>query len=193
MSAALFEGLRSLLLPCSLTLILPIAAIALGPRRPVPAALTGGAGAVTAMWLRAAGITPGARWVAIALAVLTLGVIAIWWRAPERQTGRRVLVALVPGFLAGWLWQPCVGEVLGDILQRAATRSAPSALLLMSYALGVLLPAFAMALARVAFGDPPRMRIVLRALGTVVLAGFSLMVILGVESQVLGWLVVLST
>lgn len=193
MIPAFVEGLRSSVLPCSLTLIVPIVAVAVASRkRPVVAVAVATIGAIVAMWARAAGLAPGGRWVGAILALLTLAVVVVWWRWPGLSPGPGLLIAFVPGAIAGWLWQPCVGTVLGGILESAGERTAASVFSMGSYAVGVLVPAFAIALVRVAVGDPPRWSRPLQAAGRIVLAVVALAVLFGLDNRVVSWLVALS-
>ncbi len=192
MIPAFVEGLRSSVLPCSLTLIVPIAAVALASRkRPVVAVTVATIGALVTMWIRAAGLVSGGRATAIVLAVLTIGV-ATWWLLPGSSPGADALVALIPGALAGWLWQPCVGEVLGGILAAAGRRAVSSVPMLAAYSVGVLIAAFLIALARVALGDPRRLTRVLRVAGSILALALAALVLVRLDSRVVSWLVELS-
>ena len=49
------------------------------------------------------------------------------------------------GALAGWLWRPCVGPKLGEILNMIDTEGARTLGLMLIYMLGALLPALLLA------------------------------------------------
>jgi len=189
---AFVEGLRSTVLPCSLTLIVPVVAVALAARRPTTATITAVLAALATMWVRAAGLVPGpaTRWVAVILALFALAVFGAWIRTDARAY---TWLAVLPGALAGWIWQPCVGRVLGDILQAAGERTPSSVLLLGAYALGVLIPAFAVALARASLGDPPRLRRALRVTGSAIGVFVAGVVLAGQDGRVIGWLARISS
>jgi cytochrome c biogenesis protein CcdA len=189
---AFVEGLRSTVLPCSLTLIVPVVAVALAARRPTTATISAVLATLAAMWVRAAGLVPvpATRWVAVILALFALAMFGAWIRSDTRAY---TWLAVIPGALAGWIWQPCVGRVLGDILQAAGERTPSSVLLLGAYALGVLIPAFAVALARVSLGDPPRLRRALRVAGAAIGILVAGVVFAGQDGRVIGWLARISS
>ena len=193
MIPAVTEGVRSSVLPCSLTLIVPVVAVALAAwKRPVLTVLIAAVGALVPMWVRAAGFPPGGRWMAVVLAVLTLGVFAVWGLLRGLPSAVGVSAALIPGGLAGWVWQPCVGQTLGEILQAAGEGDLSSAVLLAGYLAGVLLPALVVVLSRVALGEHARLLRRLQALGTILGIGVAVLVVLGLESRVAGWLAAMS-
>jgi len=190
--AAFVEGVRSTVLLCSLTLSVPVVAVALAARRrPVTGFLAAILAALGSMWVRAASLVPGpaTRWVAVVLALFALAVFGAWIR---RDVHTSTWLAIIPGALAGWIWQPCVGRVLGDILQAAGERSLWSVFLLGSYAVGVAIPAFVVALARVTLGDPPWLRRGVNVAGSVIGAAVAALVLLELDMRVVGWLATVS-
>jgi cytochrome c biogenesis protein CcdA len=184
---ATLEGLRSSVLPCSVVLILLVGAVALGSRRmPVFSTVAAWMGAVVAIWARASGAVDASRWIGLGLALLTVGVAAVWVLAAEVPTVSEVTLAFFPGALAGWLWQPCVGEALGEILQQAERQEVSSVVSLGFYVAGILTPVAVLALLlTVAKGRAVRLR---TTTGAALAALVAVLVLGGWESQVLGWL-----
>lgn len=191
MSSAFVEGVQSIALPCSLMLIVPVLAVALAVGgRPIIATSTAVGGAVAAMWLRAAGLVPATLATAgpVGLSLLMLGIMVLWLRRGAAVGTGVAFLGLGPGLLAGWIWRPCVGTALGEVLGRAAERSPGSVIGLAVYALGVLLPVLALALARVAVGRDLQPR-PLAISGAVLGGATAALVVSGLDDRVIGWLV----
>jgi cytochrome c biogenesis protein CcdA len=189
---AFVEGLRASVSPCSLVLIVSIVAVALAVRDgSVFAVVVAGGVAVVTSWSRAAGLAPSGRWAVVLLALLTVSVAGLWWRSNSSPRWARLCVAVIPGALAGCVWQPCVGEVLGEILEGAASRTAASVFLLAAYLFGVIVPALVVALVLKAVNAPRVVRIG-RTVGSMVLMAMGVLVLLGLDNRVLGWLAAVS-
>jgi hypothetical protein len=186
------EGVRSVVLPCSFALVLPVIAVALAsPRRPGLAVTMAGAAVVAAAWVHAAGLLTGAAVsvVSAVLAVLSIGVAVVWLR--RRVTAAfGIGLATLPGIFGAWIWQPCVGNELGAILQAVGERAPASLLPLGAYTAGLLLPAYAVVLARIATGD--RQRPLLSTSGAVIAAVMALLVLSGLDDRIVGWLAAMS-
>lgn len=163
--ATFLEGVESITLACTIIILLPVLALAMAARRGRPQIV--GAylvGASMLMWGRAARIweveSTGTIAVAIGAAIAASFVLVA--TTPD-QTTRRIAalrlpaMGLVGGAIAGWLWEPCVGEQFAEILNNAdanqgfGTRLQSFALMLV-YVAGTLLPAILFA--AVAYAAP---------------------------------------
>ena len=145
----LVEGIDASAQPCTLAMVLPVVAVVLAAGR---RALVGWVGFVLGcsviFWARAAGHWELSRsgvmqWVVAALAVAAFGAVSL------RRRGELDLTfggAVVAGGLAGWLWRPCVGERLGDILNNASDDSVRTLALTSVYVTGVTIVALGAAL-----------------------------------------------
>lgn len=191
MITAVGEGIRSAVLPCSLALLLPASAVVLAARHHPLVALGGFSGAATLMmWLRATGFLALST---IPLGTTLLGIVAVGAMAAFLARHAPNLLgtaglALGPGAMAGWIWQPCVGLALGRILDRAGSGSVLALAELTAYALGVVLPAAAIALARVALGDSESPRRAVTVAGAALGIGIGILVVTGIHQEVVGWL-----
>ena len=144
------EGLRVVTWACTLTLLVPGLALMLVARR-CRATVAGYyvVGAAFLGWAQAA----GHWWVAArGMAVVIAGFVAAAtyaaaWKASGHSSPFATGAGLVGGALAGWMWRPCVGERLGDILNDAAGNGARSLGLLFVYLTGALLPVILLAVA----------------------------------------------
>ena len=88
----------------------------------------------------------GVGWEQWAIAgVIVSAFAAVWvrsWRGLDLTFGGGLIV----GLFAGWLWRPCVGERLADILNNAPTEGARTLALTPLYVSGVALVALGMSL-----------------------------------------------
>lgn len=144
------EGLRVVTWACTLTVLVPGLALMLVARRcRATVATYYVVGATFLAWAQAAGHWwVAARGVALVIAgLVAAGTYAAAWRAPGHSSPFATGAGLVGGALAGWLWRPCVGERLGDILNDAATEGPRTLGLLLVYLTGVLLPVILVAVA----------------------------------------------
>ena len=102
---------------------------------------------------------------------------------------------VVGGAIAGWMWEPCVGAELADVINRASTDGPSTLALMVVYASGALLPALMLAALPAAV---PRVRPVVdhaavRGVGLLFGAGYALTVAIGRYDDVVGELVRRST
>ncbi len=146
----LTEGIGVITWACTLTALVPGLALVLVARRArLTVALYYAAGAAFLAWAQAA----GHWWVsARGAAVVIAGIVAACtyaaaWRAPGHSSPLATGAGLVGGALAGWLWRPCVGALLGDILNDASTAGPRTLGLMFIYMVGVLLPLLLIAIA----------------------------------------------
>lgn len=97
------------------------------------------------MWARAAGYWTLASGGGSVIAISAL--VAAGFAAMVRSRDSRLVLAgaAACGAVAGWLWQPCVGEQLADILNQAAAERPLSAVRMIVYTAGALLPAVVLA------------------------------------------------
>lgn len=139
----LAEGIGVITWACTLTALVPGLALVLVARRArLTVALYYIAGAAFLAWAQAAGHWwVAARGTAVLIAgFVAAGTYAAAWRAPGHSSPLATGAGLVGGALAGWLWRPCVGEFLGDILNDASTAGPRTLGLMFIYMVGVLLP-----------------------------------------------------
>lgn len=139
----LTEGIGVITWACTLTALVPGLALVLVARRArLTVALYYVAGAAFLAWAQAAGHWwVAARGAAVVIAgFVAAGTYAAAWRAPGHSSPLATGAGLVGGALAGWLWRPCVGEALGDILNDASTAGPRTLGLMFIYMVGVLLP-----------------------------------------------------
>ena len=144
------EGLRVVTWACTLTVLVPGLALMLVARRcRATVASYYVVGATFLAWAQAAGhwwlATRGV--VVVIAGLVAAGTYAAAWKAPGHASPLATGAGLVGGALAGWMWRPCVGERLGDILNDAASDGARTLGLLFVYLLGALLPAILIAVA----------------------------------------------
>lgn len=146
--ATLLEGVESITLWCSMVVLLPTVVLVLV----APAGrvwLVGAAISATStmMWARAGRLwefeTDGAVRVLVGGAVVATFVLA--FRRDRPAVPMSVALGAVSGAIAGWLWQPCVGEHLAEVLNRAETDRATSLIGMHAYVIGLSIPAILLA------------------------------------------------
>ena len=81
----------------------------------------------------------------LASAALVVGVFVLAYRAQGPASLAATGSGAVAGALAGWLWRPCVGPKLGEILNSTDTEAARTLGLMLVYMAGALLPAVLLA------------------------------------------------
>lgn len=141
------EGVGVVTQACTLVIALPALFLVLAARRAAPWVVTTSVLATAlVMWAKAgAGFTwanDGWMVVPIAFAIgAAFGAAAV---ADERRP-LAVAAGLIGGFIAGWMWQPCVGTELGDILNNAGTERLNTSARMIVYTAGALLPAILLA------------------------------------------------
>ena len=139
----LTEGISVITWTCTLPIGIPGLALLLVARR---ARLTVGllyvAGVALLAWAPAAGYwrTDMRGLVVVVVAVLAAGTYLAAWKAPTGNSSLATGSGFVGGAIAGWLWRPCVGARLGDILNQASTDELRTLALMGVYAAGALLP-----------------------------------------------------
>lgn len=142
------EGVGSIGVACTLAALVPAAALVLVARKArLTVALLYTLGAALLTWARAAGhwnveMTGVATWAA---ALLAAGAFVLAWRAERSASLLATGSGAMAGALAGWLWRPCVGPRLGDILNNVDTDRARTLGLMLVYMAGALLPALLLA------------------------------------------------
>ncbi len=147
------EGISVITWACTLPIAVPGLALVLVARRArVTVGVLYAAGVALMAWAPAAGYwrTDMRGLVVVVVAVLAAGTYLAAWKAP---TGNSPLAAgggFVGGAVASWLWRPCVGPRLGDILNEASTDELRTLALMGVYTVGALLPLLLLAMLPVA-------------------------------------------
>ncbi|MDE0268571.1 MAG: hypothetical protein OXI96_06000 [Acidimicrobiaceae bacterium] len=147
--ATFLEGVEGIGAACTLVVLVPAVALVLVARNArLMVAVCYVVGAVVLVWARVVGYWDiGLSGLVMPLAAaLVVGAYVFAYRSTGPDSPSATGAGMVAGALAGWLWQPCVGPELGDILNNAATESVRSGALLLVYAAGALLPALLLAL-----------------------------------------------
>ena len=133
------EGVGSIGVACTLATLVPGMALVLVARKArLTVALFYALGATLLTWARAAGhwdveLSGAAVFVAAALAA---GAFVLAYRARRAVSLSATGSGAVAGALAGWLWRPCVGPKLGEILNNADTEGARTLGLMLVYMAG---------------------------------------------------------
>ena len=146
--ATFLEGVGAISIACTLVVLVPAVALVLVSRRArLVVTLYYVLGAALLGWARAAGHWHvELRGAAVPMAaVLAAGAFVAGYLARKPSSALATGSGIVAGGLAGWLWQPCVGPRLGDILNNADTEGARTLALMAVYVLGSLLPALLLA------------------------------------------------
>ena len=142
------EGVGSVGVACTLAALVPGVALVLVARKArLTVALLYALGTTLLTWARAAGhwdveLSGAAVFVAAALAA---GAFVLAYRAKRAASLSATGSGVVAGALAGWLWRPCVGPKLAEILNNADSEGARTLGLMLVYMLGALLPALLLA------------------------------------------------
>lgn len=141
MLSLLAEGLESIRLPCTFALLLPGVGAVLGGRQRaawVVAGLLMGTGVVA--WMRFAGWWFGdlSWWHFILMAAVVAGSAVAVHRSDHGAVAAGA--GLLIGGVSSWLWLPCVGSALAEVIN-GSIRSPWSHLAgTFAYAVGVLVP-----------------------------------------------------
>ncbi len=140
----LAEGFESALLPCSLILLLPGAAVGLTARAAaIPAFTSFGVGVLALSWLRfsdrGGGFSP--FFIAVALMVATILLLT---PLISRLDVAAIPAGLLAGGAAAELWRPCVGDEYGLLLNELPERGLSGLALQAVYLVGVLSPLIAL-------------------------------------------------
>ena len=150
--ATFLEGVGSIGVACTLAALVPAVALVLVARKArLTVALCYLLGASLLTWARASG-----HWdvelsgvAMFAAAALVAGVFVLAYRAERAASLSATGSGVVAGALAGWLWRPCVGPKLGEILNNNNTDTEAARTLgkMLVYMAGALLPALLVAVA----------------------------------------------
>ena len=185
------EGVGSIGIACTLAALVPGAALVLVARKArLTVALFYLLGATLLTWARAAGhwhaeLSGAVVYVAAALAA---GAFVLAWRAKRPASLSATGSGVVAGALAGWLWRPCVGPRLGDILNNADTEAARTLGLMLVYMAGALLPAVLLAVLPHALPGTKRFldRLPVAAVGGAVGAAYAITLAAGRYDDLIG-------
>ena len=192
------EGVGSIGVACTLAALVPGVALVLVARKArLTVALFYALGATLLTWARAAGywhveLIGAAVFVAAALAA---GAFVLAYRAKRAASLSATGSGAVAGALAGWLWRPCVGPKLGEILNNTDTEGARTLDLMLVYMLGALLPALLLAVLPHAVPSAKRFldRLPLVALGGAVGAAYAITLATGHYDDLIGELYRIAT
>ena len=192
------EGVGSIGVACTLATLVPGMALVLVARKArLTVALFYALGATLLTWARAAGhwdveLSGAAVFVA---AVLAAGAFVLAYRARRAVSLSATGSGAVAGALAGWLWRPCVGPKLGDILNNADTEGARTLGLMLVYMAGALLPALLLAVLPHAVPSTKRFldRLPLVILGGAVGAAYAITLAAGRYDDLIGELYRIAT
>ena len=192
------EGVGSIGVACTLATLVPGVALVLVARKArLTVALFYALGATLLTWARAAGhwdveLSGAAVFVAAALAA---GAFVLAYRAKRAVSRSATGSGAVAGALAGWLWRPCVGPKLGEILNNADTEGARTLGLMLVYMLGALLPALLLAVLPHAVPSTKRFldRLPLVVLGGAVGAAYAITLAAGRYDDLIGELYRIAT
>ena len=146
--ATFLEGVGAIGVACTLVMLVPAVALVLVARKArLTVAVFYALGAALLTWARAAGhwqVELSGAAVPVA-AVLAAGAFVFAYRAKRPASLSATGAGVVAGALAGWLWRPCVGPKLGDILNTVDTEGVRTLGMMLVYMLGALLPALLLA------------------------------------------------
>ena len=147
--ATFLEGVGSIGIACTLAALLPAVALVLVARKArLTVALAYLVGVTLLTWARASGhwdVELSGVVMFVASAALVVGVFVLAYRAKRPASLAATGSGVVAGALAGWLWRPCVGPKLGEILNNTDTEAARTLGLMLVYMAGALLPAVLLA------------------------------------------------
>lgn len=141
--ATFLEGVSAITMACTLVIGLPTLFLALAARTQATIVVAGSVVATAIMmWARAAGHWNLANdgWMVVPIALAIAGAFLLAWRSEQLPWFGALGVGVVGGGVAGWLWQPCVGEQLANILNDAGSSPFTTAPLMVVYTAGALLP-----------------------------------------------------
>ena len=196
--ATFLEGVGAIGVACTLVMLVPAVALVLVARKArLTVALFYALGATLLTWARAAGhwdveLSGAAEPVA---AVVVAGAFVLACRAKGPVSLSATAAGAVAGALAGWLWRPCVGPRLGDILNTVDTDGARTLGMMLVYMLGALLPALLLAVLPHALPSTKRFldRLPVAAVGGVVGAAYAITLATGRYDDLIGELYRIAT
>jgi len=147
--ATFLEGVGSIGVACTLAALVPAVALVLVARKArLTVALCYLVGAALLTWAGASGhwnVELSGAVMFLVSAALVAGVFVLAWRARRPASLAATGSGVVAGAMAGWLWRPCVGPKLGEILNSTDTEAARTLGLMLVYMAGALLPAVLLA------------------------------------------------
>ncbi len=188
------EGLESALLPCSLIVLVPGVAVALAARQESTPALAGFlVGTLAFSWMRFS--DNGGDFERPVIAMAFAASVALLLVPLLRRVD---LLAIGGGLLAGSaaasLWQPCVGEEFGTLLNDLPDRGPVGVGLLAVYLVGVLAPVIAVGAIMHLIPNPLMLpvRPFMMAVGGGTLGLLALTVLVGLDDNLVSKLVSLS-
>ncbi|WP_423921821.1 cytochrome c biogenesis protein CcdA [Candidatus Poriferisodalis sp.] len=187
----LTEGIGVITWACTLTVLAPGVALVLVARQArLTVALYYVVGAALLAWAPAAGHwSVSARGAAVVIAgLLAAGTYVAAWRAQSHSSPYATGAGIVGGALAGWLWRPCVGPRLGDILNEASTDELRTLALMGVYVAGALLPLLLLAVLPYAVLAVDRVldRIPFAIAGAVIGAAYAITLAIGLYDDLIG-------
>lgn len=147
--ATFLEGVEAIAQACTLVVLLPGLAMVLVARRGrLTLAVSYTVFAALLMWAQAAGHWSLASrgWIVVPLGLLVAATFVAAQSAQQADQRRLIGAGVIGGALAGWMWLPCVGTQLGDILNNATSQGPRTLALLIVYTVGALLPVLLLAL-----------------------------------------------
>ncbi|MYI15554.1 MAG: hypothetical protein F4108_07595 [Acidimicrobiaceae bacterium] len=189
--ATFLEGVGSIGVACTLAALVPAVALVLVARKArLTVALWYLVGATLLTWARVGGhwqVELSGAGVPVAAALAAGAFVLAWWAkkpASLAATGS----GAVAGALAGWLWRPCVGPRLGDILDDIDTEAARTLGLMLVYMAGALLPAVLLAVLPHAVPATRRLldRLLVAAVGATVGAAYAVTLATGRYDDIVG-------
>lgn len=154
--AVFLEGVGVVTQACTLVIGLPALFLTLTGRRAAPW-IAGATIVATALvlWAKAATWWTWANdgWMVVPIALVIVGAFAAAAvaggatavGAPTGAAALGLAAGVAGGVIAGWMWQPCVGTELGDILNHAETERLSTAVRMVVYTAGALLPSILVA------------------------------------------------
>ena len=192
------EGIEAGWQPCTLAVVLPAVAVAIASGRLAFVSWVGFlVGCAGLFWARAAGYWELDRlglmqWVIALIVLVAFGaLLRRYWLDLDLTFS----AGLALGALAGWLWRPCVGERLGDILNNAGDEPVRTFLLTPIYVTGVTVVALALALVPIVV--PALVRVVehraWRAVGAAFALAYAGLIAVGRYDDLVGELLLRST
>ena len=196
--ATFLEGVGAIGVACTLVMLVPAVALVLVARKArLTVALSYALGAALLTWARAAGhwnVELSGPAVPVA-AVLVAGAFVLAYRAKRPAALSATGAGVLAGALAGWLWRPCVGPKLGDILNSADTEGVATLGMMLVYAAGALLPALLLAVAPHALPATKRFldRLPVAILGGAVGAAYAITLATGRYDDLIGELYRIAT
>ncbi len=175
------EGLRSVVLPCSLAVLVPGLVVVMVAGRSAVGAVAGYvAGLLVVSWVRFGGrfgLGYGTPALVLAALILLAAVALVWSGSGGGGSRGPVMVGgAAIGGVAAWLWRPCVGLRLGSVLSSIGVDPWGNLVPLTLFVAGLMVPLVVLVALPVAW---PRLTAVrdstvvgrIGVVGAVVLAG----------------------